>query len=181
MLKYLDMTGSDVWLKIDSHMKYMTKVGGFLTIIVVSIYIFLFFLFGLNFYLRTNPNSLVGVEIFYNYLNYTLNSSNMLFVFRADDESGKIVDKPEFLYYETSYIAYQKLGHNIVKLKEEFLKFRRCKPSDMSDKTVYKSQQQERWFCFEWPENGLTTCGLWNHEYILESDYVIAILLQNNP
>ncbi len=63
LIKLLDLSGSEVRLKIDSQIKMKTKLGGCFTLILILVYMILFFFLGRNIYMRTNPNSLVSVEI----------------------------------------------------------------------------------------------------------------------
>ncbi len=68
----------------------------------------LFFFLGKNFYMRTNPNSSVSVEITDNYFNYTLNPNTFKYGFRLDNEDLLTLDRPKYFYCETHYTVYRK-------------------------------------------------------------------------
>jgi hypothetical protein len=163
-IKLLDLSGSEVKLNIDSQMKMRTKLGGFLTLVLIIIYMILFFFLGRNFYMRTNPNSSISVEMTEKYFNYTLNSTSMLFAFTLQNENSEAVDRPEFFYFELHYTVYKKTQDGTVLVIDEIISYCKCLPSDMGNNSVYTIQQLDSWYCFEWPDSGLSVGGLFHHE-----------------
>jgi hypothetical protein len=165
-LKTIDMSGSEFKLTIDSKKKLNSTLGGLFTLILVISMLILFYLLGQNFYLRINPTLATSVQVDQDYFNYTLNSSSMMFAFHLEDQNALKIDRPDFFYFEPHYYVYQLTDNGFVLEKDEILKYRPCLREDVSNNSVYDVQKLEHFNCFEWPENGLTTGGLWQHQRV---------------
>jgi hypothetical protein len=165
-IKNFDLSGSEIKFKINSQNTYKTKCGGIFTIFLIILFSILFILLGNDFYMRINPKISISVESPENYFNYTLNSKSFLFGFRADDQNGLPVKRPEFFYFEPHYIVYNKTKNGNVKIIDTILKFRECQRSDMNNNSIYDIQGMSNWNCFEWPTGGLITGGLYDNVLI---------------
>jgi len=163
----LDKLGGSFSFKQNGKERYRTYLGGFLTILSVLVFTIFFFLTGIDFYLRINPNVTMSKTLGKEYFNYTLNDSNFLFAFRIESK-GEILERPDLFHIEPHYIVFNQTERGMKKIVDEIIPFHRCKYEDANYNEIYNTSVMSQFLCLDKPKNseGHVLGGLYDAKYI---------------
>ena len=159
----LDYYGTKFHFQMAQKMKFKTFIGGIITLILSIFAIMFLFIFGHDFFFRTNPNftqSSIGEK----YSKINLKKEKFILAFRFEDEFGFPLEiKNSFLkiYY---YIAIPD-ENDVIRndYKEEYIPYKLCDESDFEGTENLVNIYGDL-YCIDW--SNLTFGGYWDNEYI---------------
>jgi len=154
-IKFFDTFGPSVNFTIRSETNFKTVLGGFISIIVYSLYIFFFVLFGKDMIFKSNPNINLEIIIPDNQEKYHIDK-DFLFAWKIEDYYGSPL-KEEFFKGYFSYNIYDNYLMN--KLNTSYINFLNCKDEKFDrffNKTIIN---RTNWSCLDYSE--LLNFPLW--------------------
>lgn len=167
MIIAADQLGGNYNLKYQGEERYKTVLGGILTLFSVFVFMGIFFMIGIDFYLRINPQVTMSKTLSSEYFNYTLNKTNFLFAFRIESD-GKLFMRPDLFYIEPHYIVFNQTEKGMKKIVDEIIPFHKCDYSDANYNEVYNSSVMSQFLCLNHPSGteGYDGGGLYDAKYI---------------
>ena len=137
----IDIIGSKFHFYQGKSPKRKTIFGGFLTIIMLIIFITLIIVFGSNFFTRKNPSVTISIENDLKYEIIDLKEEKVFFAFRIEDYNGKYVNASEILYFRIFYYTTEEDEKGVYhsKINYEYLSYHICNDSDYNDRDLSKN------------------------------------------
>ena len=167
LIHSIDRLGGNYNLKLHGEERFRTYLGGFLTLLSVLTFVIFFFIIGVDFYLRINPQVTTSKTLSNEYFNYTLNRTNFLYAFRIES-NGQLLLRPDLFYIEPHYIVYNQTEEGMIKLVDEIVPFHVCNYEDANYNEVYNTSVMSQFMCLDNPKNseGYVGGGLYDAKYI---------------
>ena len=140
LLRNLDLFGSQFYFYSGKKRKKQTALGGILTLLLILIFIALSYIFGINFFLRTNPTITISTENDFKYEIIDTEKDSIFFAFRIEDYDGNFVNTSNTLYMKIYYYTSEEDNHGKYRanIKDEFLTFHICNDSDYREYNLSK-------------------------------------------
>jgi hypothetical protein len=180
ILKAIDIYGSPYNFTIFSEPVYKTTVGGLATILTFFFYIYCFFYFGTDFWLRQNPHFLIEKITLPNYPKYTLNRNDMLIGFRVEDLDGNYLDISRLFNVSIVYFQYKQIDGNLVPSLST-IDLIDCSMINKTELNMFTKRNVSNTYCLDL--DNTTLGGYWDGEflnYIMVNFYACINSTANN-
>ncbi len=169
-MQYLDVQGKSIELYFKSKSSYTSKIGGFLTLILLIIFIAVFIIFGQDFFYKLNPSVLVQQINSKSYELFKVNNKNFPLAFRLRDFRGNLVDEEQEHFYYTFLLSENKKNdEGQLKLaKNTLIGYSICKEEDF-DPQLYAEKNLKDYFCINLSSVNATNLdfgGGWDGDYV---------------
>ena len=167
-IKNLDTFGTSFIFTIFNRDKYLTTVGGIITIITYVIIIIFTILFGKNFFYKLNPNVLIA-EIDNNLWEepIIIDNQNFPIIWRIDNNL-KYFNIEYKLHPRFRYFEYKK--NNLTKDYDmEYsrdISYELCDKLNLSNLQYYEYINTSEWYCLDWSDYNYTFGGSWESDFI---------------
>jgi hypothetical protein len=167
--KSLDIFGNSFSFTTFQHDKYKTTVGGLLSLICIVIAIIFTFLFGQDFFYRTNPKvrSQKVIPQFAQKINLTRDV--LALPWRIEDDSTKPVNFDGLIYPKLSYYIYNYNEQNqLTLMKKIFFNITKCSEENVKFPQLYKQLNLSNYYCFDWEasDQKYTFGGFWDESFL---------------
>ena len=96
-LTFIDIYGTKFHFYFHGYIKFNTWIGGIITILISTLLLSFFYIFGEDFFFRKNPSftySTVGED----YKKIDLSSKKIVIAFRIEDDFGFALDSKNLIY-----------------------------------------------------------------------------------
>jgi len=180
ILRTIDIYGSPYNFTIFSEPIYKTSAGGVATIITLLFYIYCFFFFGTDFWMRQNPHFLNEKITLPNYPKYTLNRDDIIIGFRVEDLDGNVIDISRLFNISITYFQYIQINGSLVSTTSS-LGLIDCSAIDRSQMNMITKRSISNINCLDFQNT--TLGGYWDGEflnYIMINFYACVNSTQNN-
>ena len=133
--KHLDIYGLTFNFTTFQSLYFKTFVGGFLSIISVSLMFIFCFLFGKDFFFKQNPKVLISNEKPTTYQIFNLTQNDLLLAWRINDLYGNEVDVSGKIYPIFYYFSIERnsVSRKIIKSTRITLEYSKCHYVSRSD------------------------------------------------
>jgi len=169
LIKTTDFLGEEMKFSINKYSSFQTVAGGILSILISILYIYFFYIFGLDFIFKQNPNVYSQIKpINVNDIipKIYLNNSEFIFGVRLEDYNGNNVEMQKYLFPRFNYAKYflnrTTNEFEIIYIPIEVIK---CDKFEKSLKEIPKSPYNlSTFFCpdFSQIKEGLQIGGYWD-------------------
>ena len=171
-IKKIDLYGSPYSFTVFKNTTYNTVIGGIITILTVLLYVFCFYYFGKDFYMRKNPGFLNQITTLKNYVNYTLFKDDLLLAFRVEDLDGNLFDITGLLYFESVYIGYETIDNQFIQSSHKPMEIINCTQINLTTMRLTTKKDLSEMQCINF--NNTNLGGYWDGDFL----YYITIKLK---
>jgi hypothetical protein len=166
--KSIDIFGNSFSFTTFQQDKYKTTVGGFFSLICIVIAIVFSFLFGKDFFYRTNPKvrSQKVIPEFAEKINLTRDV--LALPWRIEDDAGKPMNFDGLIYPKLSYYFYNYNEQNQLALtKKIYFNLTKCSEENVKFPQLYKQLNLSNYYCFDWEasDQKYTFGGFWDASF----------------
>lgn len=107
ILESIDIFGENIYFQFNKKEKLKTTTGGIFTLITILMGFAISFLFGKDFYLRTNPQLTKNIISPSKNPSFKLSNKNLTIPYRIEDNSGRPIEDSIPLFLKVNYIQYK--------------------------------------------------------------------------
>ena len=130
-LTFIDIYGTKFHFYFHGYIKFNTWIGGIITILISTLLLSFFYIFGEDFFFRKNPSftySTIGED----YKKIDLSSKKIVIAFRIEDDFGFALDSKNLIYPMIYYYSAvpNSNGEYLKEYKEEYIPYRKCEEKD---------------------------------------------------
>lgn len=163
MLSGLDYLGCESKLYINSSTTYVTKFGGFITILLGVILSVLFLLFGKDFYYRINPIVITELGTYASYPIYYLDNSNFTLALGIEDDSSVVWKNDTEVYLSMHLIAYD-TSNEYSLYNETIMNLIPCEERHFFYNSSENALRFKNHMCYDFQR--MMAGGLWDSSYV---------------
>lgn len=179
-LENIDLLGSTFTFKLNSKDTHKTKVGGCLTILLFLIWIFLFVLFGQNYFYKTNPNGFM--ELIPNSETdgkLKLDNYHFLMSFTIQNDKGKVIPFDEYFHAMFFVTRTTFIGGEYIK-KRTKLKTISCADIDIRENIDKKSFNLNSYICPDFSGKHIELFGNFDDYNSTMIEFFLSVCDENN-
>jgi hypothetical protein len=172
MSKYiekLDLFGNTFSFTIFQKEKFKTSIGGILSLMVVIIALVFSFLFGQDFFLRSNPKITSQRVIPHNDDLIQITSEKMAMAWRIEDVYGQPVNYTGVIFPRIDWIVFSKASDNqLVLINLVTMNLTRCNSQNSNFPQLEKQINLSNYMCLDWESIGtnFTFGGYWDSSFV---------------
>ncbi len=174
-MKHIDLFGTEIKLLLNNREKVQTKIGGYMSILLIIVAVFLIYEIGKDIFFKKNPTSLFQRQMSDYFQEIELNRSDVPITFSFTDEMNQLINITNYLEVEIYYMRYELMNKNIDlsknffnETKKEKMNYRICDENHFNekiDRIQYEKSQMAKYFCIS-DYGNKTLKGYWDEDEV---------------